>query len=88
MQQNSLELKRTRQRHLCEAIGTALEWFDFSVYAALATIIGAQFFGSEDPVHSFLSAVAVFGVGFLSVTWWRSYETGPETRRIIQNVCR
>ncbi|WP_456695582.1 MFS transporter [Aeromicrobium sp. P5_D10] len=57
---------RTRRRAItASAIGTALEWFDFSVFAALATIIGAQFFASDDPVHSFLSAVAVFGVGFL-----------------------
>src|SRR5688572_1350921 len=60
------DFKRTRRRAIsASAIGTALEWFDFSVYAALATIIGAQFFESDDPVHSFLSAVAVFGVGFL-----------------------
>lgn len=54
-----------RRAIAASVIGTALEWFDFSVFAALATIIGAQFFAGDDPVDSFLSAVAVFGVGFL-----------------------
>lgn len=59
-------LKRNRRRAIsASAIGTALEWFDFSVYAALATVIGAQFFDADNPTHSFLAAVAVFGVGFL-----------------------
>jgi MFS transporter, MHS family, proline/betaine transporter len=57
---------QSRRRAIsASAIGTALEWFDFSVYAALATVIGAQFFDSDNPTHSFLAAVAVFGVGFL-----------------------
>lgn len=36
-----------------------------SVFAALATVTGAQMFAGDDPVHSFLSAIAVLGVGFL-----------------------
>ncbi|MFI9630635.1 MFS transporter [Streptomyces sp. NPDC052042] len=58
-------LRARRRAIAASAVGTALEWFDFSVYAALATVIGQQFFDVGDPVHSFLAAVAVFGVGFL-----------------------
>ncbi|WP_433420990.1 MFS transporter [Microtetraspora malaysiensis] len=47
------------------AVGTTLEWYDFSVYAALATWIAAGFFPADNPGVSLLSALAVFGVGFL-----------------------
>ncbi|MEU7749349.1 MFS transporter [Nonomuraea sp. NPDC049158] len=47
------------------AVGTMLEWYDFSVYAALATWIAAAFFPTGTPGVSLLSALAVFGVGFL-----------------------
>ncbi|WP_250574593.1 MFS transporter [Nonomuraea sediminis] len=47
------------------AVGTTLEWYDFSVYAALATWIAAAFFPADNPGVSLLSALAVFGVGFL-----------------------
>lgn len=47
------------------AVGTMLEWYDFSVYAALATWIAAAFFPADTPGVSLLSALAVFGVGFL-----------------------
>jgi len=45
-------------------IGTTLEWFDYSVYAAVAGWIAATFFPSDNPHTSLLSALAVFGVGF------------------------
>lgn len=47
------------------AIGNVLEWYDFAVYGYLAATIGRQFFPSEDPAASLLSAFAVFAVGFL-----------------------
>ena len=45
--------------------GNAIEWFDFSVYAFLATTIGHHFFPSKEPGVSLLAAFAVFGVGFV-----------------------
>ncbi len=45
-------------------IGNALEWYDFTVYAFLAAIIGRHFFPSTDDTVVLLSTFAVFGVGF------------------------
>jgi MHS family proline/betaine transporter-like MFS transporter len=47
-------------------IGNALEWFDFTVYAFLAAIIGKHFFPSTDETTALLSSFAVFGVGFVA----------------------
>src|SRR6476469_4407783 len=34
---------------LASSLGTVFEWYDFYLYGALATIIGAQFFSAFDP---------------------------------------
>jgi MFS transporter, MHS family, proline/betaine transporter len=46
-------------------IGNALEWYDFTVYAFLAAVIGRQFFPSTNDTVVLLSSFAVFGVGFV-----------------------
>jgi MFS transporter, MHS family, proline/betaine transporter len=48
------------------SIGNLLEWFDFGVYAYLATLIAAKFFPSNDPTASLLATFAAYGVGFLA----------------------
>jgi MHS family proline/betaine transporter-like MFS transporter len=48
------------------SIGNLLEWFDFGVYAYLATLIAAKFFPGNDPTASLLAAFAAYGVGFLA----------------------
>jgi MHS family proline/betaine transporter-like MFS transporter len=48
------------------SIGNLLEWFDFGVYAYLATLIAAKFFPGSDPTASLLAAFAAYGVGFLA----------------------
>jgi len=46
------------------AIGTALEWFDFTLYGALsATILPRLFFPAMDPTSALLASLATFGVG-------------------------
>jgi MFS family permease len=46
------------------AVGTALEWFDFTLYGALsATILPKLFFPAMDPTSSLLASLATFGVG-------------------------
>ncbi len=47
-------------------IGNALEWYDFTVYAFLAAVIGRHFFPSTDDTVVLLSSFAVFGVGFVA----------------------
>lgn len=46
-------------------LGNILEWYDFVVYAYLASIIGKNFFPADDPTSSLLMSFGVFGVGFL-----------------------
>ncbi|WIB68237.1 MFS transporter [Curtobacterium sp. MCBD17_035] len=47
------------------ALGNAMEWFDFGVFAYLATTIGQVFFPSADPTASTISAFATFTAAFL-----------------------
>lgn len=56
----------TRRRAVVAAtIGNFVEWYDFSVYAFFATVIGTLFFPSANPAASLLAAFASFGVAFL-----------------------
>ncbi|OGV26838.1 MAG: hypothetical protein A3F18_02650 [Legionellales bacterium RIFCSPHIGHO2_12_FULL_37_14] len=47
------------------AIGNALEWYDFTIYAFFVPIIAKQFFPHKDPFLSLLATFGVFAVGFL-----------------------
>jgi MFS family permease len=45
-------------------VGTALEWFDFTLYGALAaTVLPRLFFPAMDPTTALLASLATFGVG-------------------------
>lgn len=46
-------------------LGNALEFYDFTVYAAFATFLAKAFFPAENPSTSLLLSVATFGVGFV-----------------------
>ncbi len=50
---------------LAGAIGNALEWYDFTIYAFFVPIIATQFFPNKDPFLSLLATFGVFAVGFL-----------------------
>jgi MFS family permease len=47
-------------------MGNALEFYDFTVYAAFAAVIGRAFFPATNPNLSLLLSVATFGVGFVA----------------------
>ncbi|MFJ4922156.1 glycine betaine/L-proline transporter ProP [Streptomyces sp. NPDC088725] len=47
------------------ALGNAMEWFDFGIYAYLAGTIGRVFFPSDNPTIELLSSFATFAVAFL-----------------------
>ena len=48
------------------SLGTVFEWYDFYLYGALATIIGAQFFSSEFSQNTRnIFALLAFAAGFL-----------------------
>ena len=45
-------------------IGTALEWFDFTLYGAVsATVLPKLFFPTMDATAALLASLATFGVG-------------------------
>jgi len=48
------------------SVGSVTEWFGFTIYGYLATVIGPLFFPSADPLAATLAAFAVFAVGFLA----------------------
>ena len=50
---------------LAGAIGNALEWYDFTIYAFFVPIIAMQFFPNKDPFISLLATFGVFAAGFL-----------------------
>jgi MHS family proline/betaine transporter-like MFS transporter len=56
---------RQRKAVVAACLGTAIEYFDFTIYAFLATSIAAVFFPHEDSTAALLSTFAVFGVSFL-----------------------
>lgn len=47
-------------------VGNVLEWYDFTVYAYLAAILGRKFFDSNNETIALLATFAVFGVGFVA----------------------
>ena len=56
---------QARRAILAAVVGNVLEWYDFAVYAYMATIIAKKFFPAQDEVTSLLSTFAAFGVGFV-----------------------
>jgi MFS transporter, MHS family, proline/betaine transporter len=53
-----------RRTGLAGAIGSLLEWYDFTVYGFLAPILGKLFFPADDQVASLLAAFGVFAIGY------------------------
>jgi MHS family proline/betaine transporter-like MFS transporter len=53
-----------RRVGLAGAIGSLLEWYDFTVYGFLAPILGKLFFPADDQVASLLAAFGVFAIGY------------------------
>ena len=55
-----------RRAIIAGLIGNYVEWFEFTVYAFMASVVGALFFPSADPTTSLLGSYAVFGVAFVA----------------------
>lgn len=56
----------SRRALLAGCIGNLVEWYDFALYGAFATIIATTFFAGSDPLTGLLAAFGVFGVAFLA----------------------
>jgi MHS family proline/betaine transporter-like MFS transporter len=46
-------------------LGNAVQWYDFALYGAFATIIGAVFFPAQDPSVAMLAAFATYGIALI-----------------------
>jgi len=62
---NILSLRQRYHLVAAACIGNCLEWFDFSIYAYFAVIIGKLFFPSENGAISTLISFSVFAGGFI-----------------------
>lgn len=50
---------------LASSVGTLIEWYDFYLFGALATILAGEFFPKGNDTAAFLSTLATFGAGFV-----------------------
>ena len=50
---------------IASSLGTVFEWYDFYLYGALATVIGAKFFSQYDETTRNIFALLAFAAGFL-----------------------
>ena len=47
------------------SVGTIIEWYDFYIFASLATIISTRFFPEDNPTAAFLATLATFSAGLV-----------------------
>lgn len=57
--------KVNRRTIAAGTVGTILEWYDFGVYAFLATVLAKHFFPAGDQAVSLIAAFSVFASGYL-----------------------
>ena len=50
---------------LASSVGTLIEWYDFYIFGALASIISLKFFPAANPTAAYLSVLATFAAGFV-----------------------
>jgi MFS family permease len=55
-----------RQVVVAASVGTALEWYDFFVYGALATILAKHFFSGLPEAQAFILTLITFAAGFIA----------------------
>lgn len=65
-QSKDLRGPSARMRVTAAILGNALEFYDFTVYAAFATWLAKAFFPTDNPKLGLLLTVATFGVGFVA----------------------
>lgn len=58
--------KLTTKAVTAAAVGNALEWYDFSVFAFFASYIGHNFFIHGDETSALFNTFLLFGVGFIA----------------------
>jgi predicted MFS family arabinose efflux permease len=58
-------MERNKATLLACVIGNALEWYDFTLYALLATIIANLFFPQYDKHIALINSFGIFAIGYL-----------------------
>ena len=58
-----LVLLEVNKKFLAAAAGNWLEWYDFGVYAALAKVIGSEFFPAHDASVRIMQSFMAFAAG-------------------------
>lgn len=59
--------KRNRKVALATVVGSMLEWYDFYLYATMASIVFSKvFFDKSDPKTATLAAFSTFAIGFVA----------------------
>jgi metabolite-proton symporter len=67
METNSIDSRMRRKVLIASVVGTAVEWYDFTIYGiAAAMVLGTQFFPHLSDTAGLLAAFATFGVGFVA----------------------
>lgn len=62
---NKVDSDQTKKSIVATGIGNAIEWFDFGLYAQLAVILSANFFGNLPAQLQIISTFAVFAFAFI-----------------------
>lgn len=57
--------KSTTRVIAAASLGTVFEWYEFTLYGALAAVIVSKFFSGLDPNTGFIFALLTFAVGFI-----------------------
>src|ERR1700748_919380 len=56
----------SRRSIIAAVLGNALEFYDFTVFAAFAAVLAQVFFPVKDPLTGLLLTVSTFGIGFVA----------------------
>jgi MHS family proline/betaine transporter-like MFS transporter len=57
---------QSRRAVAAAVVGNVLEWYDFAVYAFVASIIARKFFPATDEVTALLATFLAYGLGFVA----------------------
>src|ERR1700761_7382048 len=62
----TVEKDELRRVVLASVVGSFVEWFEFSVYGYLATVMGRVFFPGSEPGTQLIASLAAFAIAFFA----------------------
>ena len=60
-----MENGRLRKALIMTSLGNTVEWFDFTIFGAMAVILTQLFFPQQEPLSGLIYTFGIFGSGFL-----------------------